>query len=50
MANKKVTSPKVAHDASKVLRDPKSTKKEKEIAASALAQARGKEKDKHKKR
>lgn len=31
------TSKKVAHDASKMLRNPKSTKKEKEIAASDLA-------------
>ncbi|MEI6823595.1 MAG: hypothetical protein WCL51_16815 [Bacteroidota bacterium] len=40
--NKKETSKKVATDASKVLRDPKSTKKEKEIAGSALSQAKGK--------
>lgn len=33
------TGKKVASDASKVLRDPKSTKKEREVAASDLAQA-----------
>jgi hypothetical protein len=44
--NKKQTSKKVAHDASKMLRDKHSTKKEKEIAASALSQARGKSKHK----
>lgn len=33
------TGKKVASDAAKMLRDPKSTKKEKEMAASDLAQA-----------
>jgi hypothetical protein len=40
--NKKQTSPKVATKASEILRDPNSTKKEKSVAASDLAQARGK--------
>ena len=40
------TSPKVASKAGKVLADPKSTKREKSVAASALTQARTK---KHKK-
>lgn len=34
------TGKKPASDASKILRDPKSTKKEKEVAASDLAQAK----------
>lgn len=38
-ARKMTTSKKVASDAGKVLSNPKSTKKEKEIAASALADA-----------
>jgi hypothetical protein len=50
MVNKKQTSRKVAHDASKLLRDPKTPKKVKEIAASAVSQARGKNKSKGKKR
>jgi hypothetical protein len=40
--NKKQTSPKVATKASEILRDPQSSKKEKSVAASDLAQARGK--------
>jgi len=40
MANKKHTSKKVAHDASKLLLNPKTPKKVKEIAASALSQAK----------
>lgn len=35
------TGKKPAHDASKQLKDPKSTAKEKEVAASDLAQRRG---------
>ncbi len=35
------TGKKAAHDASKQLRNPKSTKKQKEVAASDLAQRRG---------
>ncbi|WP_321800320.1 hypothetical protein [Burkholderia sp. BCC1988] len=35
------TGKKPASDASKILRDPKSTKKEKEVAASDLAQRKG---------
>ena len=42
--NSKQTSKKVATDASKILRDPKSTKIEKEVAGSALAQAKPKKK------
>jgi len=34
------TGKKAASDASRILSDPKSTKKEKEVAASDLAQAR----------
>jgi hypothetical protein len=44
MANKKQTSPSVASKASEILRDPKSTAKEKSVAASDLAQAGGKTK------
>jgi hypothetical protein len=44
MKNTKVTSPRVATLASRVLRNPKSTAKEKEIAASDLSQAGGKKK------
>ncbi|WP_290442584.1 hypothetical protein [Clostridium estertheticum] len=40
--NAKQTSPKVASIASKILSNPKSTKSEKTIAASDLAQARSK--------
>ena len=38
------TGKKVASDAAKALRDPKSTKKEKELAGSDLAQAKHKPK------
>ncbi len=40
------TSPKVASRAGKVLSDPKSTKREKSVAGSALTQARNKSKKK----
>ena len=46
MANKKQTSPKVATVASAILRDPKSPKPAKTVAASDLAQAKGKPKKK----
>lgn len=42
MSNKKQTSTKVATQASKILRNPKSTKAEKSVAASDLAQSKGK--------
>jgi hypothetical protein len=42
--NSKQTSPKVATQASKVLRDPKATSAEKSVAASDLSQAGGKKK------
>jgi len=44
------TGKKAASDAGRILRDPKSTKKEREVAASDLAQARrsGKKKGKGK--
>jgi hypothetical protein len=35
------TGKKPASDASRILRDPKSTKKQKEVAASDLSQRRG---------
>lgn len=38
----KVTSSKVATEASKSLRDPKSSKTEKSLAGSALSQSKGK--------
>lgn len=38
----KTTSTKVASEAAKILRDPHSTKAEKSVAASDLAQAKGK--------
>jgi hypothetical protein len=46
MATKKheYTSPKVASKAARILADPKSTKAEKSVAASALTQARDKKK------
>jgi hypothetical protein len=44
MPNSKETSKKVATIASKTLRNKKSTKKDKTLAGSALAQARGKKK------
>jgi len=40
--NKKQTSKKVAKDASKLLRDPKSSPAVKRVAGSDLAQAKGK--------
>ena len=40
--NKKQTSPKVASKASKILRDPNSTKNQRSVAASDLAQTRTK--------
>ncbi len=40
--NKKQTSAKVASKASKILSDPKSSKAQKSVAASDLAQAKGK--------
>lgn len=40
------TSPKVASKAGKILSDPKSTKREKSVAASALTQARDRSKKK----
>jgi hypothetical protein len=40
------TSPRVASRASKILSDPKSTKREKSVAASALTQARDRPKKK----
>ncbi len=42
----KRTSPKVASKASEILRNPKSTKTEKSVAASDLAQAAGNKKNK----
>ncbi len=42
--NPRQSSPKVASQASKILRDPKSTKAEKSVAASDLSQASGKKK------
>lgn len=44
--NKKQTSPKVATVASEILRDPKAPKAAKTVAASDLAQAKGKSKKK----
>ncbi|MDQ7731606.1 hypothetical protein QT231_02780 [Halomonas sp. SpR1] len=46
MAKNEKTSAKVASAASKVLRDPKSSKAEKSVAASALTQAPDKGKKK----
>lgn len=48
--NPKQTSKRVASDAGKTLRDPKSTKREKELAASDLSQAASKPKAKSKKK
>ena len=42
--NTNQTSPKVASQASKILRDPKSTKAEKSVAASDLSQTGGEKK------
>jgi hypothetical protein len=44
MAKNEYTSRSVASKASKVLRDPHSTRSEKSVAASALTQARDKKK------
>lgn len=44
MAKNEKTSKEVASKASKVLKDPKSTKDEKSVAASALTQAKDKKK------
>ena len=41
------TGKRAASDASRILRDPKSTKKEKEVAASDLAQAKHHKKPTH---
>lgn len=38
MAKTKVTSPRTASKAGQILRDPRSTKAEKSVAASALSQ------------
>jgi hypothetical protein len=46
MAKNEKTSKKVATEASKVLRDPKSTKIEKSVAGSALTQSADKKKKK----
>ncbi len=42
MINKKETSDKVAREAAKILQDPNASDENKSVAASALAQARGK--------
>jgi hypothetical protein len=44
LAKQEYTSKKVASKASKVLKDPHSTKREKSVAGSALTQARSKKK------
>ncbi len=44
-SNSKQTSPKVATKASKILRDPKSTKAMKSVAGSDLAQTKTKKKN-----
>ena len=49
MAHKKTTSKKVASKASKVLRNPKSSKEAKSLAGSALAQSPGKHRGKKRK-
>jgi hypothetical protein len=49
MAHKKTTSKKVASEASKILRDPKASKKAKSLAGSALAQSPGKHRSKKRK-
>jgi hypothetical protein len=46
MAKNEKTSARVATEASKVMKDPKSTKMEKSVAASALTQAPDKKKKK----
>ena len=50
MAHKRTTSKKVAKKASGILRDPKSSKKEKSVAGSALSQSPGKHLSKGKKK
>lgn len=47
MADNEKTSKKVATKASKILRDPKSTKDQKSVAASALTQTADKKKKKN---
>jgi hypothetical protein len=42
MPNQKQTSPRVAKEASQILRDPKSTAKEKSVAGSDLSQTKKK--------
>lgn len=49
MTNTKQTSPKVASQASKILRDPKSSAAAKSVAASDLAQTRSNSKPSGKK-
>jgi len=46
MGKNEKTSPSIASKAAKVLRDPKSTPREKSVAVSALTQARDKPKKK----
>lgn len=46
MAKNEKTSKEVASKASKILKDPKSTKAEKSVGASALTQAKDKKKKK----
>ena len=50
MAHKRTTSKNVAKKASGILRDPKSSKKEKSVAGSALSQSPGKHLKKGKKK
>lgn len=47
MARNERTSPKVASKASKIMRDPKATKAEKSVTASALTQAPDRSGKKH---
>jgi len=49
MSNNEQTSKTVASQAAKILRDPKSTKAQKSVAASALTQAANKKKKRKKK-
>lgn len=48
MGHKKVTSKRIASKAAKTLANPKSSKKEKSLAGSALSQSRGKHQKKGK--
>ena len=48
MAHKKVTSRRIAQQASKTLRNPKATKAQKSVAGSALSQSAGKHRKKSK--